>query len=58
VDFRSALARGARNFRDLAPGGAGYFGAPAVARAATGSAVMALRARLMSREIIAALGRK
>jgi len=36
VDFRAALARGARNFRDLAPGGAGYFGSPAVARAATG----------------------
>src|SRR5262249_56144799 len=25
-DFRGALARGARNFCDLGPGGAGYFG--------------------------------
>jgi creatinine amidohydrolase len=42
-DFRRGLARGARNFRDLGPGGAGYFGWPAAARAQTGRAVMALR---------------
>ncbi|MBI2205397.1 MAG: creatininase family protein [Candidatus Rokubacteria bacterium] len=56
VDFRGGLARGARNFRDLAPGGAGYFGAPAFARAKTGRDVMALRGKLIAREIIAALG--
>jgi creatinine amidohydrolase len=55
VDFRAALAGGARNFRDLAPGAPGYFGSPAAARAATGRAVMAMRVRRMSREIIAAL---
>lgn len=65
VDFRAALADGARNFRDLAPHGrgraprgGGYFGAPAVARAATGRSVMALRARLMAEEIITALRTK
>lgn len=56
-DFRRALARGARNFRDLGPGGAGYFGWPAAARARTGRAVMALRGRLIARELITALGR-
>jgi creatinine amidohydrolase/Fe(II)-dependent formamide hydrolase-like protein len=56
-DFRSALARGARNFRDLGPGGAGYFGWPAVARAQTGRAVMALRGRLIARELSKTLGR-
>jgi creatinine amidohydrolase len=58
VDFRAALARGARNFRDLAPRGRGYFGAPAVARATTGRAVMALRVRLMADEVVTALERK
>jgi creatinine amidohydrolase/Fe(II)-dependent formamide hydrolase-like protein len=56
VDFRGALARGARNFRDFAPGGAGYFGAPAAARAVTGRRVMALRGRLIAHELLAALG--
>jgi creatinine amidohydrolase/Fe(II)-dependent formamide hydrolase-like protein len=56
-DFRRQLARGARNFRDLGPGGAGYFGWPAAARARTGRAVMALRGRLIARALIAALGK-
>jgi creatinine amidohydrolase/Fe(II)-dependent formamide hydrolase-like protein len=56
-DFRRALARGARNFRDLGPGGAGYFGWPAVARARTGRAVMTLRGRLIAQELSKALGR-
>jgi creatinine amidohydrolase len=55
VDFRGALARGARNFRDLAPGGRGYFGWPAVARAATGRRAMALRARLIAGALVRAL---
>lgn len=58
VDVRSALARGARNFRDLVPRSQGYFGAPAVARAETARKVMGVRARLIAREIIAALGRQ
>jgi creatinine amidohydrolase len=58
VDFRAALARGERNFRGLAPGGRGYFGAPAVARAATGRTVMALRVRWMAREIDRRLRRR
>jgi creatinine amidohydrolase len=56
-DFRRELARGGRNFRDLGPGGAGYFGWPAAARARTGRAVMALRGRLIARALIGALGR-
>jgi creatinine amidohydrolase len=55
-DFRRGLARGARNFRDLGPGGAGYFGWPAAARAQTGRAVMALRGRLIARALMKALG--
>lgn len=58
VDFRAALARGERNFRGLAPGGRGYFGSPAVARAATGRAVMALRVRWMAGEIDRRLRRR
>jgi hypothetical protein len=46
-----------RNSRDLGPGGAGYFGWPAAARAQTGRAVMALRGRLIARALIGALGR-
>ncbi len=56
-DFRRALAEGARNFRDLGPGGAGYFGWPAAARARTGRAVMALRSRLIARKLLKALGK-
>jgi len=56
-DFRRALARGARNFRELGPGGAGYFGWPSAARARTGRAVMMLRGRLIARRLLDALGR-
>jgi len=56
VDFRGALARGARRFEEIAPGGAGYFGWPAAAKAATARRVLALRGRLMAREILRALG--
>jgi hypothetical protein len=55
VDFRGALARGARNFRRLGPGGAGYFGWPAAARARTGRAAMALRGKLIAAELVRAL---
>jgi creatinine amidohydrolase len=54
-DFRAALARGARNFRRLGPGGFGYFGWPAAARAETGRAAMALRAKLIAAELVRAL---
>jgi creatinine amidohydrolase/Fe(II)-dependent formamide hydrolase-like protein len=56
-DFRRELARGARNFRQLGPGGAGYFGWPAAARARTGHAVMALRGRLIARRLLETLGK-
>lgn len=54
VDFRGALRRGARRFEDIAPGGRGYFGWPAAARAATAERAMRLRGRLMAREIVRA----
>src|SRR3989442_13942526 len=53
--FRRALARGARNFRHLGPGGAGYFGWPAAARAKTGRDAMALRGNLIARRLLRAL---
>ena len=56
-DFRRALARGARNFRELGPGGAGYFGWPSAARARTGRAVMMLRGRLIAQRLLGALGK-
>ena len=56
VDVHGALARGARRFEDIAPGGAGYFGWPAAARAATGERVMRLRGALIARALLAALG--
>ena len=55
VDFRGALARGVRSFRAMNPGGRGYFGSPAVARASTGRKAMALRARLIARAVVGAL---
>jgi creatinine amidohydrolase len=55
VDFRAALARGARRFEQMDPGGRGYFGWPAAARADTARRVMALRARLMAKRITEAL---
>ena len=54
-EFRRALARGARNFRRLGPGGAGYFGWPAAARAKTGRDAMALRGNLIARRLLRAL---
>ena len=54
-DFRGALARGARNFRRLGPGGDGYFGWPAAARARTGRAALALRSKLIAAELVQAL---
>ncbi len=54
VDFRAALRRGARRFEDIHPGSRGYFGWPAAARAETGRTVMALRARLLARQIVRA----
>jgi creatinine amidohydrolase len=56
VDFRGALRRGARRFEEIAPGGRGYFGWPAAARAATGEQAMRLRGRLLAREIVRAFG--
>ena len=55
VDVHGALARGARRFEDIAPGGAGYFGWPAAARARTGERVMRLRGQLIARALLAAL---
>lgn len=56
VDFRAALRKGARRFEQIVPGGAGYFGWPAAARAVTAKRALALRGRLMAGEIIRALG--
>jgi len=55
VDFGAALRRGARRFEEIAPGGLGYFGWPAAARASTARRAMALRGRLFAREILRAL---
>src|SRR5438876_11424314 len=57
-DFRRELARGARNFRQLGPGGAGYFGWPAAARARTGRDAMALRGNPIARRLLRALARR
>jgi creatinine amidohydrolase len=57
VDFRGALARGARRFEEIAPGGAGYFGWPAAARARTAERVMRLRGELIARALLGKLGR-
>jgi creatinine amidohydrolase len=56
VDFRAALARGARSFEEIAPGGAGYFGWPAAARARTAERVMRLRGELIARALLEELG--
>jgi creatinine amidohydrolase len=57
VDWRAGLKRGA-TFRGMHPGGRGYFGSPAAARADTGRRAMALRARLIAAELAAALRRR
>ena len=56
VDFRAALARGARRFEDIAPGTAGYFGWPAAARPRTADRAMGLRAALIAKAVLAELG--
>jgi creatinine amidohydrolase/Fe(II)-dependent formamide hydrolase-like protein len=55
VDFRGLMRGGARTFREMAPRGRGYFGSPAAARARTGDRAMALRSRLIARELITRL---
>jgi len=55
VDFRAALRRGVKRFRQMHPSGDGYFGSPAVARAETGRRIMALRARLIAADLLRAL---
>jgi creatinine amidohydrolase len=57
VDWRAGLKRGA-TFRGMQPGGRGYFGSPAAARAETGRRAMALRARLIAADLVAALQRR
>jgi len=52
VDVRRKLARGATRFEQLDPARRGYFGSPALARAVTGEKVMALRGRLIARDVI------
>lgn len=55
VDVRAALARGARRFEQIVPGGAGYFGWPGAARASTAERVMTLRGALIAKALIAEL---
>lgn len=57
LDFRTSLRQGARRFEEIdpRPRAQGYFGWPAAARAETGNQVMALRGRLIAREVIAGL---
>lgn len=55
VDFRAALRRGVKRFRDMNPRGDGYFGSPSLARAATGRRIMSLRARLIAADLLRAL---
>jgi len=57
VDYRAALRKGARTFEEIAPGGLGYFGWPAAARAVTAERALRLRGQLMAREILRAFGR-
>ena len=51
VDWRAALRAG-KTFREMAPRGAGYFGSPAAASAATGRRAMTLRARLIAADLL------
>lgn len=54
VDWRARLTPGT-TFRRIHPAGRGYFGAPAVARAATGRQALRLRGRLIAAELLTAL---
>ena len=55
VDFRAALRRGVKRFREMNPRGDGYFGSPPVARAETGRRIMTLRARLIAADLLRGL---
>jgi creatinine amidohydrolase len=55
TDVRAALAAG-KTFREMDASGRGYFGWPAAARASTGRRGLALRAKLIARVLLAALG--
>jgi creatinine amidohydrolase len=55
VDWRTGLKR-QQTFRAMHPRGRGYFGSPAHARGATGQRAMALRARLIARDLLDRLG--
>jgi len=57
VDWAAALAAGVRRFERMDPGGRGYFGWPAAARAETGRRVMALRGRLIATALLEDLAR-
>jgi len=57
LDWAAALTGGARSFERMQPGGRGYFGWPAAARAATGRRAMALRGRLIAAALLDELGR-
>ncbi|HEU4371186.1 MAG TPA: creatininase family protein [Methylomirabilota bacterium] len=52
TDWSTALARGIRTFERMQPGGCGYFGWPAAARAQTGRRVLALRGRLIAAALL------
>ena len=54
IDWRAHLRPGT-TFRRMHPGGRGYFGAPAVARAVTGRVALRLRGRLIAAELCATL---
>ena len=55
VDVKRALTAGRTTFRKMNPKGRGYFGWPAAARAETGRKALALRARSISKDLIAEL---
>jgi creatinine amidohydrolase len=55
IDVPAALAAG-KTFAEMDASGRGYFGWPAAARAATGRRGLALRARLIARELLGELG--
>ena len=57
TDWAAALARGIRRFERMQPGGRGYFGWPAVARAETGRRVLTLRGRLIAAVLLEDLAR-
>lgn len=57
IDFRGALARGARRFEHLGGNGRGYYGWPSAARAGTGRRAIELRVGLMAVDIVARLQR-